>query len=206
MVKTFTESDKEVIIKMKSDGYSIDTIACFLHVGKRRVRIMLTELGISAKQEKTHSNPRGRTIDLVQQINSVIPEMPNAACRGCDTELFYPPSLYKNSYQERVFEPQKKRAIEICNTCPHQEECLDYAVAAEPMGIWGGTTDIQRVYLRFKTGATCEREMRIAVGGDDGRKGIRTKSVAERLDAELMDLPVVQSYLRKHNKNPNRVN
>ena len=43
--------------------------------------------------------------------------------------------------------------------CTHQEQCLDYALIAEPFGIWGGTTEMEREYIRVQLGIECLREL-----------------------------------------------
>jgi hypothetical protein len=43
-----------------------------------------------------------------------------------------------------------KLAISICNACPLQQLCLDYAMEAnEAYGIWGGKTSSQRKRVRY---------------------------------------------------------
>lgn len=42
-----------------------------------------------------------------------------------------------------------QRAIEVCNTCPVRENCLQYALdAGEREGIYGGKTPRQRMRIR----------------------------------------------------------
>ncbi len=61
-----------------------------------------------------------------------------AACRGVDTEIFYPASP-----------EQEAEALGICATCPVRAQCLDFAVRnKETYGIWGGTTPEQRRRMR----------------------------------------------------------
>jgi WhiB family transcriptional regulator, redox-sensing transcriptional regulator len=57
-----------------------------------------------------------------------------AACRGADSDLFFPLS-----------KDHEMQAVTICGTCPVLDDCLDYAVeAGERFGVWGGTTERQR--------------------------------------------------------------
>ena len=35
-------------------------------------------------------------------------------------------------------------AKKICASCTHKTECLEWALANEDFGIWGGTTNIER--------------------------------------------------------------
>lgn len=53
-----------------------------------------------------------------------------AACRGLDTELFYP----------EAGEPTAM-AREVCDSCPVSVQCLEHAITnREQYGIWGGTS------------------------------------------------------------------
>lgn len=66
--------------------------------------------------------------DLIKQIIGDQQWKEHAACKGMDVSTFFP---------ERGFVPFK--AITICNTCPVQEQCKDFAIANdEQHGIWGG--------------------------------------------------------------------
>ena len=65
-----------------------------------------------------------------------------AACRHLDPEQFFPESGYP---------PQK--IVDICNACPVQKECFQYAVdmpgpADMVTGIWGGKPAIQVIAKR----------------------------------------------------------
>lgn len=56
------------------------------------------------------------------------------ACRGEDTELFFPAS------KEVPVE-----ALAICGRCPHTRECLDWALETEQrFGVLGGKTGPER--------------------------------------------------------------
>ncbi|MGH9209874.1 MAG: WhiB family transcriptional regulator [Acidimicrobiales bacterium] len=62
----------------------------------------------------------------------------HAACRGTDTELFYPT-------RGEATEPAKK----VCAGCPARVDCLEYALAAtEKFGIWGGLSERERRQVR----------------------------------------------------------
>lgn len=63
-------------------------------------------------------------------------------CRGNHSHLFFPPSTF-----ERKDERQRReaRAKAICQVCPVEKDCVDYALdIREPYGIWGGTTESDR--------------------------------------------------------------
>jgi WhiB family redox-sensing transcriptional regulator len=66
-----------------------------------------------------------------------------AACRGTDTEIFYP-----------VTPDEEAEALSICATCPVRAQCLDDAIRnREIYGIWGGTTPEQRRRIRRERAA-----------------------------------------------------
>ena len=63
-----------------------------------------------------------------------------AACRGADTDLFFPAGRGGTKVRS---EP----ALRICARCVVKDECLAYATSGMGMvavGIWGGTTDAMR--------------------------------------------------------------
>lgn len=63
-----------------------------------------------------------------------------AVCRGLDPEMFHPA-------QGAVVQAQAARAV--CRTCPVADECLESAlVNGEHIGIWGGTTEKERIRIR----------------------------------------------------------
>lgn len=66
----------------------------------------------------------------------------DALCRGSHAYLFFPPSSFERK-DER--ERREQRAVAICEVCPVQPECREYAlVIQEPFGIWGGLTESDR--------------------------------------------------------------
>jgi WhiB family redox-sensing transcriptional regulator len=59
-----------------------------------------------------------------------------AACRGMDTDLFFP---------ERGESTREAKAV--CETCTVRQECGEYGFM-EKIGIWGGTTEYYRRRIR----------------------------------------------------------
>ena len=60
--------------------------------------------------------------------------MTDAACRGHDADLWYPTAGLPSAY-----------ALAICNACPVQQRCAEYAeVHRERHGVWGGMNAEQR--------------------------------------------------------------
>jgi WhiB family transcriptional regulator, redox-sensing transcriptional regulator len=59
-----------------------------------------------------------------------------AACRGLDSEIFYP---------DTEDEIDALEAKSVCAQCPVRQPCLEHALAhREREGIWGGTTERER--------------------------------------------------------------
>ncbi len=66
--------------------------------------------------------------------------MERGVCRGMNPNIFFPESGHHLLTRE---------ALEACNTCPVQMECLDYAITHHlDHGIWGGTSERERVRIR----------------------------------------------------------
>lgn len=64
--------------------------------------------------------------------------MDDARCREIGGDIFMPDNII-----------QHRQAIAICNSCPVEQPCLDYALATPGVyGIWGGTSEKQRRRLR----------------------------------------------------------
>jgi WhiB family redox-sensing transcriptional regulator len=61
-----------------------------------------------------------------------------ALCRHYDPALFFPHGL------EGVQEAQA-----VCAGCPVKQECLEFALATNQVhGVWGGTSERERVRIR----------------------------------------------------------
>ncbi len=77
-----------------------------------------------------------------------------ASCRGKNTSLFFPE------------EPDRAPlAMAICRRCPVRQACLAEALARpELLGIWGGTTEADRVRLRQRLTMRSLRPLRPSSG------------------------------------------
>ena len=63
----------------------------------------------------------------------------DAACRGMDTAAFFPELVGTNAQQKSAMRRQVAVAVAVCDSCPVQQRCLQYAVATRSSwGIWGG--------------------------------------------------------------------
>lgn len=67
-----------------------------------------------------------------------LPYLPGAACAGED------PAIFTDDY-EHLFVMQAKA---LCYRCPVRKACLDYAVAHNEVGVWGGKTQRERSAMR----------------------------------------------------------
>ena len=66
------------------------------------------------------------------------------SCTGIDVEIFF--TEEKGNY------PHLNYIRKLCNTCPVQVQCFDYAIKNLVEGIWGGTTKKERDKHRSKRG------------------------------------------------------
>ncbi len=72
-----------------------------------------------------------------------------AACRSCSPELFFPAGTTGAALDEI------QAAKAVCAACPVQTPCLRFAlVTGQAYGIWGGTTEEERVAMRRLSRAT----------------------------------------------------
>ena len=66
-----------------------------------------------------------------------------AACATADPDLFFPEDSRSPATE----------AKEFCARCPVRPECLEYSLAAEEFGVWGGLTEKERRnLLRARSG------------------------------------------------------
>ena len=69
--------------------------------------------------------------------------MLEGACVYADTDLFFP----VGSSMKAIKKANEAKAI--CSECPVVTECLEYAIRTnQDSGIWGGTTEEERLSLR----------------------------------------------------------
>lgn len=65
-----------------------------------------------------------------------------AACRGPQSEVFFPPPQFERK-ADRL--EREARAKQICAECSVRNECLEYSLEiSEPHGIWGGLNESER--------------------------------------------------------------
>jgi WhiB family transcriptional regulator, redox-sensing transcriptional regulator len=72
----------------------------------------------------------------------------HGSCRGMDPAIFFPSARSRRAIDEAL-------AKAVCNTCPVVNQCREYAIdAAEPYGVWGGLTPLERAMLTPHTQLT----------------------------------------------------
>ena len=65
-----------------------------------------------------------------------------AACRGPQSDVFYPPEHVERRDDR---DEREEAAKAICRSCSVRRPCLEYALAIrEPHGIWGGLSEHER--------------------------------------------------------------
>jgi WhiB family redox-sensing transcriptional regulator len=81
----------------------------------------------------------------------------DAACRGADPELFFPPPLGAK------LAPLMRQIRELCGTCPVRDQCLQFVLDFEGdarlesrYGIFAGTTPRQRWAMWRCTTGRCQ--------------------------------------------------
>lgn len=157
MKKCFTDDETNEIIRLREEGTSIDIVANILRVGRNRIVRFLKENGMDIYSEK--KSPRAGVAQEHKKIDIPIPEFPNALCKSVESELFFPGIIPQARSTKILYLDKIKQAIDTCMKCTHQEQCLDYALRAEPFGIWGGTTEMEREYIRVQLDIECLREL-----------------------------------------------
>lgn len=77
-----------------------------------------------------------------------------SACRSSDPVLFFPVGSTGVALEEI------RAAVALCQTCPVQQQCLDFALDTnQEFGIWGGTSEEERRRLRTTWLATRRRTL-----------------------------------------------
>jgi hypothetical protein len=98
---------------------------------------------------------------LRQAFRQMLPDLPEAACKGEDALLWFGPHvcgvqcdgllgcMEGKSETGRFRRIQEAKAV--CHTCPVEQECGDWAISTDqPFGVWGGMTERERKKIRSK--------------------------------------------------------
>jgi hypothetical protein len=65
-------------------------------------------------------------------------------CSVSDPDIFFPEE------GDPQLRQKNKAAKKVCEGCPYQMECLEYAIAEDEVGTWGGKTRSERLYMKRK--------------------------------------------------------
>lgn len=65
-------------------------------------------------------------------------------CAESDPEAFFPERAGGDGAKDYI-----KMALAVCTDCPYKKACFDYAMKNSEIGVWGGTTEIQRRRIRM---------------------------------------------------------
>jgi WhiB family transcriptional regulator, redox-sensing transcriptional regulator len=95
----------------------------------------VTAAGVAAGRQRRVTLPRS-------MHGSPWDWMPRSACRGTETELFFPAAEAGRALQ------QVQTAMAVCDRCEVRASCLSYALETMQHGIWGGTTTDERIAMR----------------------------------------------------------
>lgn len=69
----------------------------------------------------------------------------DAACRDVPQALFFPDSEASRPGGGKLIDEDVDSAKALCQGCPVQSQCLDYALSTKQnWGIWGGATVAER--------------------------------------------------------------
>lgn len=73
-----------------------------------------------------------------------LPWRKHAACRGTDTELFFPAGALSPDAVEQI-----EAAKAVCLRCAVRLECLEFALQSnQEAGVWGGLSEEERRKMR----------------------------------------------------------
>lgn len=114
--------------------------------GKRHYYRLCEGYGCTANMATSHETLCTRCKQAAakpkQTVNNLIgehhaPDLSHGACVGEDPELFF--DGHPKSIEE---------AKGVCRRCPLVGTCLEYAMQANHVGVWGGTDDDERRNIR----------------------------------------------------------
>ena len=74
---------------------------------------------------------------MIAPISDHQPWVVGAACRGCVSVDFFPDPADAGD-----------DAKAVCMGCAVRQPCLDHALSYRELGIWGGTTELERYQMR----------------------------------------------------------
>jgi hypothetical protein len=200
----FTADEQQVILQMRDDGMSVRSISAKLKCADRRVRLFLnykdeynTSHFFSRFSRTSRTKRESESAPVFSDCDIPVPFFEDAPCRQFPTDWWFPRSYNDmNGMARATLRKNTQNAQRTCLTCKYQIACLDYALSAEPFGIWGGTTEAERVYIRNRARIECARNGKVFIAG------IKTTAQfgrvrSDRIEGLLSDAG--RSYLMRNN-------
>ncbi len=152
--KEFSEEQIKQITEMRDERYSYENIAFMMGVSKSRVKKFCVDILGEIQTTKIRDY-----VPEVEPCSVPLPKFSNPACRGHNPKMWFTVlPANASSLQRKEAKINGDLALKICSNCDNQLECLEYGVKAEPYGIWGGTNEAERMYIRKKLNIECARE------------------------------------------------
>jgi len=110
-------------------------------------------------------------------MNSKVEPVPAGAgaCYEMPVSWWFPHFDPRRNGSIAAMRQNREKAIEICNSCEYKEQCLEWSLHHEPLGVWGGMPEYPRAVLRAKRGIECSNNAFISVPG----KGVRNVSAVK---------------------------
>ena len=190
--KVFSDEEKQKIDKYREEKTQIEVIAILMGCGKERIRRYLKD----EKGETLKGQYKTKVAYQAKRIEISYPDFSNASCKEHDGSLWFPRNLPDMNGAQRAAEHERiAQAIKICNLCPIQLKCLDYAIRAEPFGIWGGASEAERVYLRARHNIECLREGKVFINGIGRRNSQTDLILRESYAKRFLKSEAVRKYI-----------
>lgn len=98
--------------------------------------------------------------DPLAQFSLALPKFPNAVCHN---NIFHPDTWFPESIRDwEQRDAQAGVAKSFCKKCPHQSECLQFAVENDIRdGIWGGLLPEERDSAPTDQGQVNKRQLKL---------------------------------------------
>jgi len=190
--KVFSDEEKQKIDKYREEKTQIEVIAILMGCGKERIRRYLKD----EKGETLKGQYQTKAVYQAKRIEISYPDFSKASCKEHDGSLWFPRNLPDMNGTQRTAEYERiAQAISICNSCPIQLKCLDYAIRAEPFGIWGGASEAERVYLRARHNIECLREGKVFINGIGRRNSQTNMILRESYAKRFLKSEAVRKYI-----------
>jgi hypothetical protein len=88
------------------------------------------------------------TFNSLNFIPEFIEDDNEPQCVGLDPEAFFPQEVEKDGRVISASYYDEAGAKKLCGQCFYKSDCLAYALKNNEKGIWGGTTENERIGLR----------------------------------------------------------